>query len=248
MSASGLSIADDFSALLAETDANGRWDVMTRGLARIGLDQINYAFLDIETHDRMQARGSPAMSTMRSDWIDHYVEHQYDLDDPLVDHVRASGPGPVLFETASHFGPSKVLGEASEAGLNAGVLISLPGAIGMSRPGAGIVFGSSMAANDTFRLIRENGPSLVALANLFHAGAVGELMRRRYGAAELSARERDCLQHVARGSRISAIAHDLMLAEVTVGMHLKNARKKLGARSLPEAVARGLLFQQIEPI
>lgn len=247
MSALGLSIADDFSALLAETDADGRWDVLTRGLARIGLDQVNYAFLDIETHDRMQARGPTAMSTMRTDWIDFYIEHQYDMDDPLVDYVRASGTEPLLFEISSHFKSSKVLGEASEAGLSSGVLISLPGAIGMRRPGAGIVLGSSMAAKDTFQLIRENGPGLVALANLFHAGAVGELMRRRYGAAKLSARERDCLQHVARGSRLSAIAQDLVLAEVTVGMHLKNARRKLGARTLPEAVARGLLFQQIEP-
>ncbi|CAN5381903.1 LuxR family transcriptional regulator [soil metagenome] len=248
MSAVELSIGDNFAALLAETDADGRWEALTLGLARIGLDQVNYAFLDIETHDRMQARGSPAMSTMRSDWIDYYIERQYDLADPLVDHVRASRQEPILFETASHFGPCKVLSEASEAGLNAGVLISLPGSIGMSRPGAGIVMGSTMGAPETFRLIRENGRSLVALANLFHAGAVGELMRRRYGAARLTPRERDCLQHVARGSRISAIAFDLELAEVTVGMHLKNARKKLGARSLPEAVARGLLFQQIEAI
>jgi len=248
MSAIELTIGDNFSALLSETDADGRWKALTRGLARIGLDQVNYAFLDLETHDRMQARGEPAMSTMRSDWIEYYVERQYDLADPLVDHVRAGRCEPLLFETAQDFGASQVLNEADEAGLKAGVLISLPGVIGSAGPGAGIVVGSTMGAPETFRLIRENGRDLVALANLFHAGAVGELMRRRYGAAQLSPRERDCLQAVARGRRISAVAYDLELAEVTVGMHLKNARKKLGARSLPEAVARGLLFQQIEAI
>ena len=115
-------------------------------------------------------------------------------------------------------------------------------------PSAGIMFGSGARPEDTRKLIREHGAQLVSLAHLFHAGTIGELMRRRYGAAQLTARERDCLQAVAQGARVSAIAHSMTLAEVTVGLHLRNARKKLGARSLPEAVARALLFQQIEAI
>ncbi|NBW09102.1 MAG: LuxR family transcriptional regulator [Caulobacteraceae bacterium] len=241
-----LSLGDDFAGLLSERDPDRRWSVLTRGLARMGLDQVNYAFLDMATYDRMEARGDPAMSTMRSDWIEYYTERMYDMHDPLVGHVRAARYDPVIFETTTHYGPSQILNEADEAGLAGGILIPLPGAPGTLGPGAGIVMGSGMDPAECRRLLEEHGPRLVSLAHLFHAGAVGEMMRRRYGAAKLTARERDCLQAVARGQRVSGIAHHLALAEVTVSLHLKNARYKLGARSLPEAVARALLFQQIE--
>ena len=241
-----LSLGEHFAGLLSERDPDRRWNVLTRGLARMGLDQVNYAFLDLATYDRMEARGDPAMSTMRSDWIEYYTERMYDMHDPLVGHIRSARYDPVVFETATHYGPSQILSEADEAGLAGGILIPLPGAPGTFGPGAGIVMGSGMDPAECRRLIEEHGPRLVSVAHLFHAGAVGEMMRRRYGAAKLTAREKDCLQAVAQGRRISAIAHDLVLAEVTVSLHLKNARQKLGARSLPEAVARALLFQQIE--
>jgi DNA-binding CsgD family transcriptional regulator len=242
-----LSPGEHFAGLLSERDPEARWRVLTRGLARLGLDQVNYAFLDLATYDRMEARGDPAMSTMRADWIQHYTERMYDMHDPLVGHVRAARYDPVVFETTTHYGPSQILNEADEAGLAAGILIPLAGAPGTMGPGAGIVMGSGMNPAECRRLIDEHATLLVAVAHLFHAGTVGEMMRRRYGAARLTVRERDCLQAVAAGRRVSAIAHDLALAEVTVSLHLKNARQKLGARSLPEAVGRALLFQQIEP-
>jgi len=45
---------------------------------------------------------------------------------------------------------------------------------------------------------------------------------------------------------VAQIADRLHLADVTVNLYLKNARQKLSARSLPEAVAKAMLFQQIE--
>lgn len=74
----------------------------------------------------------------------------------------------------------------------------------------------------------------------------GELLRRRAGIAPLTARERDCLQLAAKGHRTGRIAEKLNLAEVTVGLHLGNARRRLSARTLPEAVAKAMLYQQIE--
>jgi len=56
----------------------------------------------------------------------------------------------------------------------------------------------------------------------------------------LSGRERQCLEEIARGKRVQAIAEHLEIAPVTVEMHLRNVRLKLGASTNPEAVARAM--------
>lgn len=55
---------------------------------------------------------------------------------------------------------------------------------------------------------------------------------------ELSARERDCLAHLADGRQDRDIAGLMGIAETTVRFHIDNARKKLGARNRAQAVAR----------
>lgn len=61
----------------------------------------------------------------------------------------------------------------------------------------------------------------------------------------LSLRERECLSLVAQGFRVAHIAHRLAIAGVTVELHLRQARIKLNARTLPHAVARALETGQI---
>jgi len=53
----------------------------------------------------------------------------------------------------------------------------------------------------------------------------------------LTTREHDCLAYVADGLRMAEIAFVLGLAETTVEMHLRNARKRLGAKTRDHAVA-----------
>ena len=67
------------------------------------------------------------------------------------------------------------------------------------------------------------------------------------GRPRLSPRERECLQFVASGQRMAEIAHRLGLATGTVELHLANARKRLGARTTGEAVARALTAREIAP-
>ena len=236
-----------FDAVAQQGCLDSRWLTLTEGLREIGLDQINYAFLDLEAYTRSEAPGAPAMSTMRSDWIDYYTERQFDLDDDLVAHVRAGRFDPrfARLERPDDFMAREVMAEALNAGLRNTLLVPLAGPMGSSLPGAGMTLGSSMPTRDYKILMAEHGLSLIALAHLFHAGAVGELARRKAGSPPLSARERECLQLVATGLRPSQIADRLALSDVTVNLHLRNARKKLDAVTLPEAVARGLVYGQI---
>lgn len=241
-------LIDTFEHVIMAQDGQDKWRALTEGLAGLGLDQVNYAFLDFGTYGRMDARGDPAMSTMRRDWLDYYTEHRYDLDDEVVAHVRAGRFDPRLYRLSrpADFSRRDIAEGAREAGLQAGFLVPLPGPWGDLLPAAGMVIGSSLGEEEAARIVAAHAGDLVALAYLQHTAMAGELLRRRSGAAPLSPRERDCLQLVASGARVAQIADRLMLAEVTVNLHLRNARRKLGARTPAEAVAKAMLYQQIE--
>jgi LuxR family quorum-sensing system transcriptional regulator CciR len=237
-----------FEQVMRHDRVPARWAALTQGLEAIGLDQINYAFLDMQSYSRTEARGDPAMSTMRPDWIAHYSERRYDLVDDLVAHVRAGRVTPRFAELhrSEEFLAREVMAEAVEAGLRNTLLVPLAGPLGSSLPGAGITLGSSLPTRDYQAIMVEHGMSLVTLSHLFHAGAVGEMARRRAGAGEFSARERECFQLLAAGYRAGQIADRLALAPVTVAMHLRNGRKKMAAATLAEAVARAISYGQIE--
>lgn len=64
----------------------------------------------------------------------------------------------------------------------------------------------------------------------------------------LTHREIQCLEHLAVGERPQRIAAILGIAPITVEFHIRNARRKLGAKTREHAIAivvsRGLLFEQ----
>jgi LuxR family transcriptional regulator len=61
----------------------------------------------------------------------------------------------------------------------------------------------------------------------------------------LTRRERECLQHSAKGLSAKGIAAALNRSEATVNLHLIAAARKLGARNRVEAVARGLHYRLV---
>lgn len=240
-------LADTYAALTAATTPQTKWHALTSGLAHIGLDQINYAFLDLGTFNRMDARGDPSMSTMRGDWIEHYAARRYDIEDDIVAHVRAGRFDPKFFclSEPEHFSQREIAEEAREAGLRSGLLTPLPGPWNDNLPAAGIFMGSSLGEDEAVRIIQTHSAHLIALAYILHTSLSGELLRRRAGSAPLSDRQRDCLQGFANGLRTGQVADRLMIKDVTVNLHLRDARRKLNARTIPEAVAKALLYQQI---
>lgn len=85
-----------------------------------------------------------------------------------------------------------------------------------------------MSERQYFKSIAGREGDLAALAMMFHFLSIGELRREQAQARRLSARERDCLSFMALGLRTGRIAN-AKLSEVTVELHLRNARKKLRA-------------------
>nr|WP_252730878.1 LuxR C-terminal-related transcriptional regulator [Pacificibacter marinus] len=56
----------------------------------------------------------------------------------------------------------------------------------------------------------------------------------------LTPRERDVLHGFIRGLKRDQLSHDLNLAMPTIDLHSANLRRKLGARTIAEAVAIAL--------
>lgn len=56
---------------------------------------------------------------------------------------------------------------------------------------------------------------------------------------------KQCLEEIARGKRVEGVAERLKIAPVTVEMHLRNVRFKLGASTNPEAVAKAIMLGAI---
>lgn len=234
------------AGLAAERDPDRLWVLFSQQLGVLGFDKLNYTvFLPRSASDTTDLF-NPSLSTMPAEWLEDYARRKLHLVDPLVAYVTAGGLDPILFDAAVDPDAGEVARFALEAGMKAGVL--LPIAKGLGSPPGGMVIGSSLNAAEAHERVRIHGDLLIAMTRVFHAGVAGKIMLRAHGAVALTERERDCLRAIAMGQRVSAIAHDLKIAEVTVAMHLRNARRKLGAKSLPEAVARGLIFQQIETI
>lgn len=63
----------------------------------------------------------------------------------------------------------------------------------------------------------------------------------------LSRRERECLLWLAAGLRNDRIAERLGIRGATVELHLRNARRKLGARTREQAVARAVALGLVDP-
>jgi len=242
----------DHQAVLADiidaVDVEDRWQRVTRHLLAIGMDQMNYGLFDTSVAQRGEARVQ-FLSTMDTGWIEYYTDRGFDVADPHVALVRANNLRPYRWvETSLPYYESpaeqEVLALAAEAGLRAQLQVTLTGTDGSLKPVGGLAMGSSLGA-DLFRAIDGLEAHLITIAHMFHQRSIGELRRRHSNTPKLSLRERDCLQYLAAGQRIDGVAEKLGLSRVTIEMHLRNARRKLKAATLPEAVAKAIFFQEI---
>lgn len=238
--------AEASQALLNETDRDARWSRLAGFTEMLGLGVMNYAYVDAALKDDPVLQGQIAHTTMSPDFIAHFAERNYVTTDAMARYLQCGGVRPVLFDVEAHTPDLDHALDVVDAGLRGGLFIPLPGAALDGRSAvAGLSVGAAAAPRDSHEIARHYGAELVTLIHLFHALSAGDYLSNMLGLANLTSRERDCLSWTARGDRVSQIAHRLKLAEITVAKHLAAARRKLGARNMPEAVARGLLLRQI---
>ena len=185
---------------------------------------------------------APYLTTYPAHWVTRYLDERYHEIDPIVLKARrctapfhwdCQTPSPAASEDERRF-----LGDAEEFGIECG--LTFPIHDGRRHP-----------ALLSFAYRRRQGPlsaniekhlHLAALYFHVHAGPKLAAPGKRLSRAEAS-----CLQWIARGKRSANIAQILDLSQYAVLCHLRNAKRKLGANTLSQAVAAALRDRMIEP-
>jgi DNA-binding CsgD family transcriptional regulator len=244
-------LAPVVEAMTAAVDVDARFAVLTRALARLGLDQVNYGFFDPVAADEAQAQVL-FLSTMERDWLQHYDDVALHRHDSMVITLRQGRLMPYRWGESVIARLDDPLSidaarQAQEAGIRSALCVPLTSPLAPTRPMGAMTLGSSLHdERDLVDGLGELSAGLLALTQLFHALSRGPLVRDRSGARPLSVRERDCLTYLAHGLRQDAIAHRLGVSLGTVELHLRNARLKMAASSLAQAVARALTYGEID--
>jgi len=176
-------------------------------------------------------------------WQSRYDRYSYYQYDPAGRHC---------FETIEPFlwsdlrlGPRsdpmgyRVMQEAAEHGLKEGLCIPINDAKGFQA----VV---SMAGEAIE--LPPKAKRAIHLLSIYAYGAAERLSHgRRPPVMRLSTRERDVLSYMANGLTAAQAGAALAISETTVLTHLRNAKQKLGTRTVTHTVVEALRRNQIRP-
>ncbi|WP_260170555.1 helix-turn-helix transcriptional regulator [Roseococcus suduntuyensis] len=184
---------------------------------------------------------SPKIRTnMGHDWVAHYMAQGYARIDPFYEHCMTPGrsmpTGAAHLAALRHLDPrqQRLIEEAGEAGFHSGFSLMLPG-----QPGVAWNIGSGLQPEALARLRLALGESLPLALRL--------LQMRLDAPPPLTAREAEVLEWLAEGLRTKEIAHRMAITPVTVELHLRSARTKLGARTRDQALLQAVLRGMVRP-
>ncbi|GLQ18044.1 helix-turn-helix transcriptional regulator [Maritalea porphyrae] len=207
------------------------WQDCQTFFAQFGFDGLIY--LDAT------AKGVYLLSNLPSDWLDHYVEQQYEKIDPFLTLCCATNQTTLTGSAFLHRynylrrDQKQLINEAGETGYIAG--FASPFRLLGPNGAGGWNLLSEMPAKDVEATMQQHGDTL-QLAAMFAHTAIGSANAASPTEA-LTAREQEAMCWLAAGLRGQQIAHRMGLAAVTVDFHLKNARTKLGAQTREQALA-----------
>jgi DNA-binding CsgD family transcriptional regulator len=246
-------LLDHLDSLAAAQNDDEVWACIESFCFEIGFEAVNFGFLDFRASGEVPP-SLRLLTSMDPGWIDYYQEHRFDRRDPLVLRIEAGERRPVLFRDEFGKGPDgltdsekEYLGVVEEAGVRNAVSVPVLAPFGRPLPTGGLTFMTSENDNRFREIWSEWGAEAALFAQAVHHRLGPNLLARLEGIKPLTDRERDCLMLSAEGGRAAEIADKLCLATVTVNLHLTQARKKLRAATLPEAVARAIRFGWLAP-
>lgn len=224
------------SAMQAAPDVSKAWDSATEFFESFGLDRIIY--MDVGPS---KAR---VMSTMPESWMAHYNERNLARIDPFMRYCATTlipfGTGIDYLGDHTYLDVSerKLICEASDTGFRSGVSCMIRA--NSPAGAAGWNLGSSLSRRDFEHLLSEHGHLLRLAAHFSHEKLARLETETEDGAPALSPRETECLQWLASGLRTKEVADRMGIRPVTVELHLRNARTKLGAQTREQAIAHAL--------
>lgn len=109
----------------------------------------------------------------------------------------------------------------------------------------GWIFSTSETSVASETLMREKSTATQLAAILAYERMVVLGLGQVAGTEILSERERECLLWLCSGLRVATIADKLLISESAVNLYISNAKRKLGARTREQAIARAILSGEI---
>ena len=212
------------------------WDTAAGFFGSFGLDRIIY--LDVgPLRERV-------MTTMPEAWMAHYTERNHARIDPFIRYCAASlapvGTGIDYLDEHSYLDARErgFIREAAETGFRSGMscMIRVKGPMGA----AGWNLGSTMPRHELEKILARHGDILRLAAHLSHEKLAQSDSSAEMAAPVLSPRETECLQWLAAGLRTKEIADRMGIRPITVELHFRNARNRLGAQTREQALARAI--------
>lgn len=237
-------LLSDLQGFGAATDIAQIEALCRRHCARMGLDTFIYA-LRVPAHFT-DSRIVMVQSYPQA-WTSHYFDSGYFSIDPVIAHCTHHIT-PVAWHRLAippRSASARMMGEAGEFGLCSGLTVpvhSPHGELGLL----------SFAADQCTPAARRAAEHATAHAQLL-SGYLHEAMRRVLdlqpapGAAQLTAREQECLRWVADGKSSWETARVLNLSERTVNFHIGRSMEKLDVCNRQHAVARATLLGLLQP-
>lgn len=228
------SLDDDFARRCES--AKGVDDVRSELLSFIV--SLGYRWFACSSHVNALAPppGAVMITNLPEAWVERYAKRDYLDLDPIVATARRQGTPfrwlhPRLTENLTK-GQARILLEAASFGLRDGVTLPLRGPLGHE--------GSFSVIVD-----HTNGFECEPLAKALAAGKFAYETARRLLSdqrqlAELSPRELQVVRLVAGGKKYPEMGEHLNISKDTVRNTVRNAMKKLGARSKNHLVLRAL--------
>jgi DNA-binding CsgD family transcriptional regulator len=234
--------ADLLDALDRAESPGAAWHAGIEWLATAGVIWCDYAY----TSDSQVPKAGRLVrySSLPQAWLEHYDAQAFAKHDPAVRHCTHANT-PVMTGTEPPERGSveawRFWDDARSAGFGGGVAIPLrtPGsALGGFSLVTGIAGREFLSWHKAYGRWAALAAHVVDQRTLILAALPAVRPR-------LSRRERECLTWLAVGMRHDRIAERLGITRPTVELHLANARRKFGARTreqaLAKAVALGLL-------
>lgn len=240
----GYFIEDFVEASNAASCRDEAFALYCKALERLGFDCAVYTFVTDHLEARQRA-GHGVQCRFPGDWMAHYQKKGYLAIDPVTQRVKETF-APFRWRDLlrlDHLSDqqARILHEADDAGLHAGLGIPLYGPRG-ELAGVGLASSCKDAPSDRDTLCKAN-----LLTNQFHT-VYCDLSAREASPERvddpptrpLTKREVEVLKWMMQGKTVSEIALIIRCAEDTVKWHKKQCYTKLHANSRLLAVVKAI--------
>jgi DNA-binding CsgD family transcriptional regulator len=229
-------------SILSAATAESAFDAFCRIMQNHGYERIAYSL--VTDHPSLGLPRQHGLATSYpEDWMKFYKEKDYHLVDPVT-HRCLNSRIPFFWQDVVEepdIGPKslKLMNEATDSGVTAGIGISLCSTVG-EKVGVGLARKTATKEKDYNFLA---GAYLLSVC--FHE-KYRALLTKPF-VVELTEKEKEVLQYAAEGKTDDVIAALMNITGNTVRFHWKNIFRKLDAFDRTYAVSKALLLHLIEP-